>query len=94
MGVACGRGQWWVWSRSHALPVLPQAKETESATVANLSPITKSVVAGSGSAGVPGVPIRGTEVAGLPPLDENHSPFNFRSPMDNIVIRTFQFPSR
>lgn len=85
-------------------------KESESAGAANLrSMATKSIVPTSSSSStstsststnststsVPGVPIRGAEVARLPPsTEENHTPFIFRSPMDNIVIRTFQFPLR
>lgn len=69
-----------------------RAKETESTTIASLSSTTKSVVSSSSNAlaGVPGDPIRGHEIAAPP--DDSHSPFRFSAPMDNIVIRTFQFP--
>ena len=71
--------------------------------MANLSSMTKSVVAsssasagggGGGGGGnvVPGVPIRGEEVAGPPVVPS--SSFMYRAPMENIVIKTFQFPVR
>ena len=63
-------------------------------TIAHLSPVTKSIVSNTPAmTSIPGVPVRGEEVAG-PSSAENHSPFSFRAPMDNIVIRTFQFPTR
>lgn len=69
-----------------------RAKEAEHSTIANLSSTTKSVVSGSAAvSSIPGLPVRGEEVADGG--EGAHSPFNFRAPMDNIVIRTFQFPA-
>ncbi len=49
-----------------------------------------------------GLPIRGDEVAGTTAGapgnasagEDSASSFSYRNPMDNIVIRTFQFPMR
>lgn len=74
-----------------------QAKESERTVAATLSSVSKSVVANTSASSslLPGgVPVRGEEVAGPPASEESHSPFNYRAPMDNIVIRTFQFPMR
>ena len=57
--------------------------------------MTKSVVSNSSAmARLPGAPIRGEEIAGPSVTRKGLSPFNFRAPLDNIVIRTFQFPMR
>ena len=71
-----------------------QAKESEHVGVTGVLSPSKSAVGAMSSSSTPlsgNIPIRGDEVAAP---EDGSSPFNYRAPMDNIVIRTYQFPMR